>query len=100
MKDIRSFLIIAAAAAVMAASAGSAFAGSCTQTPNPSAHLGQAGSAENKLDLAENVFGDRYDYDSVGSFISAHVQDDVYADFPGRSGLTPNSDNAYVNCMD
>jgi hypothetical protein len=102
MKDVRTFSIIAAAAAVMAFSAGSALADSCTQTPNPSAHFGQAGSTQNKLNLVEDFFGPTtYDYSTVGSFMSDHVQDDVYSEFgPGRSGLAPNSENAQVNCVD
>jgi homospermidine synthase len=93
MKDVSTFLI--AAAAVMAVSAGPAFA-DCgpvnTQTPNLSTFFGQLGSAEKKLDFINEseIFDDA---DNIGRSLSAHVPN-VYEDAPGRSGLAPNSENA------
>ena len=84
---------IIAAAAVVAITASPALADPNTKTPNPSAHFGQAGSAEDKLDMVNGHFGT--DYDKIGSFMSDHVRDDAYSGVgPGRSGLAPNSDNA------
>jgi hypothetical protein len=91
MKLARATVVVAAVTA-FAIPATPAFADSNTQTPNPSAHFGQSGSAEQKLDLVNDHFGT--DYDQVGEFMSEHVRSDVYAEFPGRSGLAPNSDNA------
>ena len=85
---------VIASAAVVALSAASASADPNTQEPNPSAQFGHAGSADDKLDAVNDRFGT--DYDQVGSFMSEHVGS--YGSVgPGRSGLSPNSENANSN---
>jgi hypothetical protein len=81
-------------ATVLAAPAAPALADSNTTTPNPSAHFGQAGSADEKLELVNGHFGT--EYEQVGDFMSEHVHS-YPVDGPGRSGLAPNSGNANSN---
>ena len=82
-------LLISAAALALATTV--AFADNNTKVPNLSADLGQTGTAEDKLDRMNSAFGT--DYDTLGGMMSDHVKS--YEDVgPGRSGLTPQSENA------